>query len=85
MLFPHRIQMMQLLSSKESVKFKQIREATGLSNGNLWSHMRALEADSLMAINKELNGRKVTTTYTITEKGRQQFQDFRKTMTQLLA
>jgi predicted transcriptional regulator len=59
LLFPHRIQIMQMLTSNESVKFKQIGEATGLSNGNLWSHIRALEADGLMAINKEVNGRKV--------------------------
>ncbi|MGA9152259.1 MAG: transcriptional regulator [Candidatus Nitrosopolaris sp.] len=72
------------LCSKDTVQFRDIREVTGLSNGYLWSHIRALEVDDLMSINKEVNGRKVKTTYTITDKGRREFEDFRKTMIELL-
>src|SRR2546426_9882474 len=85
LLFPHRIQIMQLLKSNGPVKFKDIRECTGLSDGYLWSHIRALESDGFMAILKELNGRKVKTTYSITQKGIGVFRDFRATMLNLLS
>lgn len=71
--------------STENVKFKDIREHTGLSGGYLWSHIRALECDNLLLIRKELNGRKVKTTYDITNKGVEIFNDFRQTMLKLLS
>ncbi len=76
---------MQLLKSNGPVKFKDIRESTGLSDGYLWSHIRALESDGYMAIQKEINGRKVKTTYDITQRGTDIFRDFRATMLNLLA
>jgi DNA-binding HxlR family transcriptional regulator len=85
LLFPHRIQIMRLLMSTENVKFKDMRERTGLSDGYLWSHIRALECDGLLVIKKELNGRKVKTTYDATDKGSEIFNAFRQTMLKLLS
>jgi DNA-binding HxlR family transcriptional regulator len=46
--FPHRIQIMRLLKSKQSASFRELKDCTNLSNGILWSHIRALESDELI-------------------------------------
>jgi DNA-binding PadR family transcriptional regulator len=74
----------QLLKSKHSVSFRELKDCASISNGLLWSHIRALESDGLIQIRKELNGRHVKTTYVITEKGNSTFEQFRENMIKIL-
>ena len=82
--FPHRIQIMRLLKSKQSASFREIKDCTNVSNGILWSHIRPLESDGLIQIRKQVNGRRVKTNYVITEKGIKAFEEFRDNMIKIL-
>ena len=51
--------------------FNTLLKATGLSKGNLWSHLRVLEKVGYIEVKKKFLGRKPHTEYYITEKGRE--------------
>ena len=68
-----RLGMMSLLVVQEQVDFGQIKENLQLSDGNLASHMAALEKMSYVEVRKQFIGKKPNTTYAITALGRQAF------------
>ena len=68
-----RLGMMSLLVVQEQVDFGQIKENLQLSDGNLASHMAALEKMGYVEVRKQFIGKKPNTTYAITALGRQAF------------
>jgi predicted ArsR family transcriptional regulator len=65
--------MMSLLVVQEQVDFGQIKEILQLSDGNLASHMAALEKIGFVEVRKQFIGKKPNTTYAITVQGRAAF------------
>lgn len=82
--FPYRLLMMHLLRDRKSVNGKQLRDELKITDGFLWSHIRALESEGLIIIEKKIEGRKVYTKYSITEKGIRVYEDFRESMMEFL-
>ncbi|NVM27997.1 MAG: transcriptional regulator [Candidatus Helarchaeota archaeon] len=74
---------MALLYVVESADFLFIMRQTGLTFGNLSSHMSKLEAAKYIDVEKEFVFRKPHTMLHLTEKGRAAFQAYRKTMKQI--
>lgn len=74
-LFESRVRLgiMSILSVNESADFNGMKELMQLTDGNLASHLKALEAVGYIVSTKQFVGRKPNTTYTITEEGRRQF------------
>lgn len=68
-----RLGMMSLLVVQEQVDFGQIKENLELSDGNLASHMAALEKIGFVEVRKQFIGKKPNTTYAITAHGRAAF------------
>jgi predicted ArsR family transcriptional regulator len=68
-----RLGMMSLLVVQEQVDFGQIKEILQLSDGNLASHMAALEKIGFVEVRKQFIGKKPNTTYAITVQGRAAF------------
>lgn len=68
-----RLGMMSLLVVQEQVDFGQIKEILQLSDGNLASHMAALEKIGFIEVRKQFIGKKPNTTYAITAQGRAAF------------
>jgi predicted ArsR family transcriptional regulator len=68
-----RLGMMSLLVVQEQVDFGQIKEILQLSDGNLASHMAALEKIGFVEVRKQFIGKKPNTTYAITAQGRSAF------------
>ncbi|MEY3631483.1 MAG: hypothetical protein RL408_1037 [Bacteroidota bacterium] len=68
-----RLGMMSLLVVQEQVDFGQIKENLELSDGNLASHMAALEKIGFVEVRKQFIGKKPNTTYAITAQGRAAF------------
>ena len=64
-----RLGIMSVLMVNESFDFISLKESLGVTDGNLASHLKALEDKGLVEIKKQFIGRKPNTTYTITEKG----------------
>ncbi len=68
-----RLGMMSLLVVQEQVDFGQIKENLELSDGNLASHMAALEKIGFVEVRKQFIGKKPNTSYAITAQGRAAF------------
>jgi DNA-binding MarR family transcriptional regulator len=68
-----RLQIMSVLVSNQSYDFNSLKELLGVTDGNLASHIKALEREKYVSINKSFVDRKPNTKYRITDKGRQAF------------
>ncbi len=68
-----RLGMMSLLVVQEELDFASMKESLQLSDGNLASHMQALEKLGYVEVRKQFVGRKPNTQYATTEAGRQAF------------
>lgn len=79
-----RLSIIALLASCEEASFVFIRGKTGATDGNLSVQLRKLEEASLITVKKEFVRRKPVSTYAITEKGRNAFQEYVKRIGSLL-
>ncbi len=68
-----RLGMMSLLVVQEELDFASMKESLQLSDGNLASHMQALEKLGYVEVRKQFVGRKPNTQYAATEAGKQAF------------
>jgi DNA-binding MarR family transcriptional regulator len=70
-----RLGLMSLLMVHDSMDFNSIKETLQLSDGNLASHISALEKAEYITISKEFVGKKTKTSYKATESGKKAFRD----------
>lgn len=68
---PSRLAILTVLSSVESADFVFLQRATGMTNGNLSSHLTKLEQAGLVAIEKRFVERRPNTNAAITALGRE--------------
>jgi DNA-binding MarR family transcriptional regulator len=68
-----RLGIMSALIVNESLDFNNLKETLEVTDGNLASHLKALEKKNLIKVNKKFIGRKPNTCYTITDEGSQLF------------
>lgn len=81
---PARLMIMAYLYVVESADFLFLMHQTGLTHGNLSSHMSKLEAAGYIEVVKEFVDRKPHTMLQLTDKGRAAFQEYRQSMMQVL-
>ncbi len=79
---PARLKIMTHLYVVESADFLFMMRQTGLTFGNLSSHMSKLEEVGYIEIIKEFVGKKPHTMLKLTGKGRKAFDEYRKNMRQ---
>ena len=82
---PARFVIMAHLYVVESADFLFLMNQTGLTWGNLSSHLSKLEAAGYVRIEKEFLGKKPHTMLHLTPEGRAAFEQYRKHMQQALA
>lgn len=70
-----RLGIMALLMVNDQVEFLTFKEELGLSDGNLASHMTALEKHEYIEVLKDFVGKKPRTRYSATKLGRKAFQE----------
>jgi DNA-binding MarR family transcriptional regulator len=68
---PGRLAILTVLSSVKSADFVFLQRATGLTKGNLSSHLAKLEAAELVTIEKRFIRRKPNTNVALTTLGRE--------------
>ena len=68
-----RLGIMSLLMVNEWVDFGTMKEMLDLTDGNLASHITALEKEKYIEIRKIFIGKKPNTSYKVTEEGRAAF------------
>ncbi len=76
-IFDHRIRLgiMSALLVNDGVNFKFLKEVLGVTDGNLASHMKPLEENKYVKVDKGFIGRKTNTTYKVTKVGEKAFQE----------
>jgi DNA-binding MarR family transcriptional regulator len=80
---PARLLLMAHLFVVESADFLFLQHQTGLTWGNISSHLRKLENAGYVAVEKEFIDKKPHTTLKLTDKGRKAFKEYRKNMKQV--
>jgi DNA-binding HxlR family transcriptional regulator len=68
-----RLGIMSALMVNDAVSFNELKELIQVTDGNLASHLKALEDNGLMKVNKGFIGRKTNTTYSVTKAGERSF------------
>lgn len=66
---------MSVLAANEFLDFNRLKELLDLTDGNLASHLKALEKEAYIAFEKSFVERKPKTTYSMTKAGRSAFED----------
>ena len=82
---PARLNIMTQLYVIESADFLFLMRQTGLTFGNLSSHLSKLEAAGYVIVKKEFLGKKPHTMLRLTEKGRVAFRRYMQSMKQLFS
>ena len=74
-LFDSRVRLgiMSALMVNDAVNFNELKELLGITDGNLASHLKALEENAFIKVEKGFIGRKTNTTYSITKAGEKAF------------
>jgi len=81
---PARLMILATLHVVESADFLFVKRQTGLTRGNLSSHMSKLEEAGYIEINKEFVDKIPRTLLRITDKGRSALLDYTNNMKQVL-
>jgi len=81
---PARLQILTVLSLVENTDFLFLMRQTGLTKGNLSSHLRKLEAAEYVVIKKEFMEKIPHTLVQITPIGRKALQVYRQKMAEVL-
>ena len=68
-----RLGIMSALIANERVEYNRLKELLNVTDGNLASHLKALEKVEYISIEKTFVGRKPNTKYTITKQGKEAF------------
>ena len=68
-----RLQIMSVLVVNDRYDFNSLKELLGVTDGNLASHLKGLEKEEYILVNKSFLGRKPNTNYEATAKGKQAF------------
>lgn len=79
-----RLGIMSVLMTNSSMDFIGLREILDVSDGNLASHLRALEEAGYIVSEKRFLNRKPNTTLTITQSGSDSFKNHIKALEDLL-
>lgn len=75
---------MSALMVNETIDFNSLKELLDLTDGNLASHLKALEQQHIIVVSKSFIGRKTNTTYQATESGKELFRQHLAALEELI-
>jgi DNA-binding MarR family transcriptional regulator len=81
---PARLMVLTYLYVVDSVDYVFLMRMTGLTWGNLSTHLAKLEEAGYVAIDKEFKGKKPHSMVRLTDRGRSAFRDYKESMQQVL-
>ncbi|XVJ66665.1 MAG: transcriptional regulator [Lacibacter sp.] len=79
-----RLGIMSALMVNDAVSFNELKELIQVTDGNLASHLKALEENGLIKVNKGFVGRKTNTTYAVTKAGERSFRQHLEALEQMI-
>ena len=76
-LFDSRVRLgiMSAVMVNAEVNFNDLKELMDITDGNLASHLKSLEENGFIKVEKGFIGRKTNTTYSVTRNGEKAFAD----------
>lgn len=75
---------MSVLAVNTSYDFNSLKELLQVTDGNLASHIKALEKESYISVKKSFIGKKPNTQYAATKKGKDAFKKHLGALEQLI-
>jgi DNA-binding HxlR family transcriptional regulator len=79
-----RLQVMSVLMVNDRYDFNSLKELLDTTDGNLASHLKALEKEEYIMVHKSFIGRKPNTNYQATENGKTAFKHHLDALEQLI-
>lgn len=79
-----RLGVMSALMVNDALDFNRLKELLGVTDGNLASHLKALEKVNYIDVQKQFVGRKPNTQYSATKVGKKAFNDHLNALEALL-
>ena len=79
-----RLAVMSTLSVNDTMDFNSMKELLDVTDGNLASHVAALEEEGYVKVTKKFVGKKPQTTYALTAAGRRAFTEHIDALEQLI-
>ncbi|MEN6568461.1 MAG: transcriptional regulator [Rikenellaceae bacterium] len=70
-----RLGIMSVLAVNDKLDFNSLKEYLDVTDGNLATHIKALEREGFIGVEKLFVGKKPNTRYFMTQKGRQAFKE----------
>jgi DNA-binding HxlR family transcriptional regulator len=86
-LFENRVRLgiMSVLIVNDSYDFNSLKGTLDVTDGNLASHLKALEENDLISVSKQFLGKKPNTTYSITGQGEMLFREHLKALEKIIS
>lgn len=75
---------MSTLAVNDTLDFNALKEYLEVTDGNLASHLKALEKEGFIGMKKSFVGRKPNTKYFITKPGKKAFEEHLNTLANLI-
>jgi len=79
-----RLQIVSVLAANDSYDFNSLKELLDATDGNLATHLKALEKEKYISVSKSFVDRKPNTRYKITERGRSAFRKHLEAMEEVI-
>ncbi len=79
-----RLGIMSILMVNDKVEFSTLKEMLDITDGNLASHISALEKLEYVQVQKQFIGKKPNTTYAVTRSGKKAFNEHLDALEKLL-
>jgi len=79
-----RLGIMSVLAVNDMLDFNALKDYLEVTDGNLASHIKALEKEAFIGVEKAFVGRKPNTKYFMTKEGKNAFEDHLKALEQLI-
>ena len=79
-----RLGIMSVLAVNDKIDFNSLKEYLGVTDGNLASHIKTLEKEKFIGIEKTFIDRKPNTRYFMTSEGRKAFEDHLRVLEQII-
>ena len=79
-----RLSIMSTLAVNDKLDFNSLKEYLDITDGNLASHIKALEKEKFIGVKKTFIGKKPNTKYFMTREGKKAFEDHLKALERLI-
>ena len=79
-----RLGIMSMLAASPELSFTELRDALGMTDGNLTTHIRALQEEGYIAVAKSYQNRRPLTTCSLTPSGRKAFAGYINLLEQIV-